>query len=120
MGRRGAEILALFYNKFIAENKPPNKAWTNSVTVPIWKGKGHVSECTNYRPIRLLCHTMKIYEKILDGRLRSITRTTPNQCGFAKGCGTIDAIHAARLLVEKYREKNKKVHMAFAGLREGV
>lgn len=52
----------------IAENKPP-KAWTTSVTMPIWKGKGDVSECTKYRPIRLLCHTMKIYERILDGRL---------------------------------------------------
>ncbi|VDO63927.1 unnamed protein product [Heligmosomoides polygyrus] len=33
-------------------------------------------------------------------------------------CGTIDAIHAARLLVEKHRERQKLVHVAFLGLEK--
>ncbi len=56
---------------------------------------------------------MKIFERVLDRRLRSLVDITPNQCGFVKGCGTTDAIHAARLLMEKHREKYKPVHMAF-------
>ncbi|XDV49320.1 hypothetical protein PO909_018594 [Leuciscus waleckii] len=77
IGRHGAESLASLFNRMIAENKPP-RAWTTSVSVPIWKGKGDVSECTNYRPISLLCHTMKIFERILDGHLQSIANTTLN------------------------------------------
>lgn len=56
---------------------------------------------------------MKIFERILDARLRQIATITANQCGFVKGSGTTDAIHAARLLVEKHRETKSTVHMAF-------
>jgi hypothetical protein len=45
-------------------------------------------------------------------------KLTPNQCGFVKGCGTTDAIHAARLLVERHREKNRPLHMAFLDLEK--
>lgn len=61
---------------------------------------------------------MKIFERILDARLRNIVSITPNQCGFVKGCGTMDAIHAARLLMERHGEKRKKIHMAFPGLKK--
>ncbi|VDP52540.1 unnamed protein product [Heligmosomoides polygyrus] len=30
-----------------------------------------------------------------------------NQCGFVAGCCTVDAIHAACLLIEKHREKQR-------------
>lgn len=86
--------------------------------MPIWKGKGDVSECKNYRPIRLLCHAMKIFERVLDNRLRSIINISPNQCGFIKGSGTTDAIHAARLLMEEHREKNKPIRMVFLDLEK--
>lgn len=61
---------------------------------------------------------MKIFERILDARLRQISTITANQCGFVKGSGTTDAIHAARLLVEKHREKKLTVHMAFLDLEK--
>jgi len=35
-----------------------------------------------------------------------------------KGCGTIGAIHAARLLLEKYCEKRKSLHVAFLDLEK--
>uniref|UniRef100_A0A914X4N9 Reverse transcriptase domain-containing protein n=1 Tax=Plectus sambesii TaxID=2011161 RepID=A0A914X4N9_9BILA len=117
LGRQGATILAALFNRIIEEGAAPS-AWTTSTTVPIWKGKGDVTECSNYRPIRLLCHAMKIFERIIDARLRKIISITPNQCGFVKGSGTTDAIHAARLLLEKHREKTKPVHMAFLDLEK--
>ena len=36
----------------------------------IFKEKGDVQECGNYRGIKLLSHTMKVWEKALDERLR--------------------------------------------------
>uniref|UniRef100_A0A8L8KT92 Reverse transcriptase domain-containing protein n=1 Tax=Heligmosomoides polygyrus TaxID=6339 RepID=A0A8L8KT92_HELPZ len=41
-----------------------------------------------------------------------------NQCGFVAGCGTVDAIQAARLLIEKHREKQRLVHIAFLDLEK--
>ncbi|VDP07609.1 unnamed protein product [Heligmosomoides polygyrus] len=38
--------------------------------------------------------------------------------GFVSGCGTIDAIHVARLLLEKHCEKQKPVHVAFLDMEK--
>lgn len=117
LGRQGAEFLTDLFNRIVTEDAVP-PIWLTSITVPIWKGKGDIMECSNYRPIRLLCHTMKIFERILDNRLRQIITITPNQCGFVKGRGTTDAMHAARLLLEKHRERNTTIHMAFLDLEK--
>ncbi|VDP05282.1 unnamed protein product [Heligmosomoides polygyrus] len=61
---------------------------------------------------------MKIFERIFDRRIREIGKLFDNQCEFVSGCGTTDAIHAARLLVEKHREKQRPVHIAFLDSRE--
>ncbi|VDP01813.1 unnamed protein product [Heligmosomoides polygyrus] len=56
---------------------------------------------------------MKTFERIVDGRIRDIVQLFSNQCGFVAGGGTVDAIHSARLLLEKHREKQKPLHIAF-------
>jgi len=94
------------------------KSWAESTTVPIWKGKGDIADCSTYRPIRLMSHTLKIFERVIDRRLREIVKISENQCGFVKGAGTTDAIHAARLVLEKHREKNNPVHVAFLDLEK--
>ncbi|VDO94808.1 unnamed protein product, partial [Heligmosomoides polygyrus] len=112
-----AEWLAKFFNQVVAEKKVP-ECWRQSTTIPIWKKKGSPADCSNYRPIRLLSHSMKIFERIVDGRIRDIVQLSSNQCGFVAGCGTVDAIHAARLLIEKHREKQRPVHIAFLDLEK--
>ena len=47
--------------------------WTSAVTVPLYKGKGERTECTNYRGITLLSVVEKIYAGILVGRVRRET-----------------------------------------------
>uniref|UniRef100_W5LYV5 Reverse transcriptase domain-containing protein n=1 Tax=Lepisosteus oculatus TaxID=7918 RepID=W5LYV5_LEPOC len=116
-GAQGAECLTDLFNKII-KKKAPLETWETSTTVPIWKGKGDVNDCSNYSPIRLLCHTMKIFECVLDAQLRTIVDISPNQCGFVRNCGTTDAIHAARLLMERHHEKRKTIHMAFLNLEK--
>ncbi|VDO72580.1 unnamed protein product [Heligmosomoides polygyrus] len=112
-----AEWLAKFFNQVVKEKKLP-ECWHNSTTIPIWKKKGSTADCSNYRPIRLLSHSMKIFERILDSRIRKIVKLSDNQCGFVAGCGTIAAIHAARLLVGKLLEKQEPVHIAFLDLEK--
>ncbi|KAK6746049.1 hypothetical protein RB195_012270 [Necator americanus] len=117
LGDRGSMWLATLFNKIVAEGRTPD-VWQTSVTVPVWKGKGDIADCTSYRPIRLLCHTMKVFERVLEARLRKIVSVSLNQCGFVKDCSTIDAIHAVRILLEKHREKNRSVHLAFLDLEK--
>uniref|UniRef100_A0A914VIK5 Reverse transcriptase domain-containing protein n=1 Tax=Plectus sambesii TaxID=2011161 RepID=A0A914VIK5_9BILA len=61
---------------------------------------------------------MKIFERIIDSRIRTIVQLSVNQCGFVKRCGTIGAIHAARLLFERHQEKAKQLHTAFLDLEK--
>ncbi|VDP04383.1 unnamed protein product [Heligmosomoides polygyrus] len=111
-----AEWLTKFFYKVVTEKKVPG-SWQESTTIPIWKQKGSPVDGTNYRPIRLLSHSMKIFERIVDGRIRDIVQLSTNQSGFVAGSGTIDAIHAASVPVERNREKQKPLHLAFLDLR---
>uniref|UniRef100_A0A7I4YN09 Reverse transcriptase domain-containing protein n=1 Tax=Haemonchus contortus TaxID=6289 RepID=A0A7I4YN09_HAECO len=104
-----------FFNQVVAEKKVP-ESWQQ--TIPIWKKKGSPGDCARYRPIRLLSHSMKIFERIVDSRIRDIVELTTNQSGFVSGCSTIDATHATRLLLEKHREKRRPVHLAFLDLEK--
>ena len=45
--------------------------WRTSILTPLYKGKGNVTECNNYRGIKLMCHGnigMKLYERLTSGR----------------------------------------------------
>ena len=43
----------------------------------------------SYRGIKLLEHALKLYEKILDGRLREVVDIDQMQDGFMPGRGTV-------------------------------
>ena len=54
-----------------------------------------------------MSHTMKIWERIIDRRLREETTIGDEQFGFMPGRGMTDAIFAVRQLTEKHRENRK-------------
>ena len=63
--------------------------------------------CGNYRGIKLMSHTMKVWEKVIDRMLREDTTMGDEQFGIMPGKGTTDAICAARRMIEKHRERQK-------------
>ncbi len=83
----------------------------DSVIIPIYKEKGDIQDCGNYRGIKPMSHTMKIWERIIDRRLREETTIGVEQFGFMPGRGTTDAIFAVRQLMEKHREKQKELRL---------
>ena len=92
--------------------------WRNSILVPIYKNKGDVQDCGNYRGIKLMSHTMKIWERVMDGRLRDMIEIGDEQFGFMPGRSTTDAIFALRQLMEKYREGQLNLHCVFIDLEK--
>ena len=78
--------------------------WRDRVIIPIYKQKGDIQDCRNYRGIKLMSHTMNIWERVIDIRLREETTIGDEQFGFMPGRGTTDAICAVRQLMEKHRE----------------
>ncbi|XP_013169614.1 PREDICTED: uncharacterized protein LOC106119245, partial [Papilio xuthus] len=61
--------LTLFFNKLLQEEVIPDE-WCARSLVPIFKNKGDVQICNNYRGIKLMSHSMKAWERVVDGRIR--------------------------------------------------
>jgi hypothetical protein len=77
-----------------------------------------VQSCTNYRGIKLMSHTMKLWERIIEHRLRGVTNITKNQFGFIPERSTMDAIFLIRQLMERCRQQKKNLHMVFIDLKK--
>ena len=74
--------------------------WRKSRMVPIYKGKGDILECNNYRGITLMCHSMKLWERLMAARLRQITSIDNTQYGCRPGKSTTEPIFILRILQE--------------------
>jgi hypothetical protein len=92
--------------------------WRRSILVPIFKNKGGVQSCTNYQGIKLMGHTMKLWEMIIEHRLRGVTNVTENQFDFMPGRSTMEAIFLIRQLIEKCRKQKKDLHIVFIDLEK--
>ncbi|GKE39342.1 retrovirus-related pol polyprotein LINE-1 [Tanacetum coccineum] len=95
-----------------------SEEWRLGEVAPIFKNKGDAQVCSNYRGIKLLGHTMKLWERVIERRLRRETSVFENQFGFMPGRSAVDAIHLIRSLMEKYRKRQRDMHMAFLDLEK--
>ncbi|KAF3652402.1 putative OPA3-like protein-like [Capsicum annuum] len=58
----------LFNNIF--KSAKMSEAWRWSTMISVYKNKGDIQSCNNYRGIKLLSHTTKIWERVVERRLR--------------------------------------------------
>ena len=61
---------------------------------------------------------MKIWERIIEARLRDRVEISKQQYGFMPGKETTDAMFALRMLMEKYREGQRELHCVFVNLEK--
>ena len=117
LGNKGVEFLVNFFNKLLRGEKMPDE-WRRSVVVPLYKGKGDIKECGNYRGIKLMSHTMKLWERIIEARIRKEVTIAEQQFGFMPERSITDAIFCLKMLLEKWNEGQKAVHCAFIDLEK--
>ncbi|XP_070041242.1 uncharacterized protein [Nicotiana tomentosiformis] len=62
VGRAGLEWLTGLFNVILRMKRIPDE-WRWSTMILIYKNKGDIQNCNNYRGIKLLSHTMKVWER---------------------------------------------------------
>ena len=65
LGESALKFLTKLYNRTMESERMPEE-WRDSVLIPIFKNKGDVQSCSNYRGIKLISHTMKLWERIVE------------------------------------------------------
>lgn len=116
MGKDGEELLRDIINQAWKSGEVPAD-WKIAIIVPIHK-KGDIKDCNNYRGISLLSVVSKLYERILESRLRDIIepKLEQEQAGFRPGYSTQDHIFTIRQISEKLLERNRDMYVCFIDL----
>ena len=117
IGEMGIKFSNRLFNRLLMGERMPEE-WRRSVLIPIYKNKWDAQFCGNYRGIKLKSHTMKVWERIIETRLRDRVEISKQQYGFMSGKGTIDAMFALRMLMEKYRKGQRELHCVFVDLEK--
>ena len=100
LGEFGVIWLTKLFNKIVA-TKSILDDWRKSILVPIYKNNGDTQNCANYRRIKLMSHTMKLWKRVIKNRIRAETLVANNQFGIMPGRSTMEAIYLLRRLMER-------------------
>ena len=63
-------------------------------------------------------HTMKLWERVIEHRLRQNVTISENPFEFMPGRSTTEAIHLLRQLIERLRERKRNLHMVLLDLEK--
>lgn len=101
------------FNEFLTTESLPNE-WFETNIILIFK-KGRKDKIENYRPISLISHLYKLFIKIILNRIDDVLEENQSieQSGFRKGFSTSDNLVVINQLIEKFKEFNKPLHIAF-------
>jgi len=117
LGEQRLEWLTELFNIIFRTAKMP-KEWRSSTVIPLYKNKGDIQDCNNFRGIKLLRHTTKLWERVIERRLQKDGSISKNQFDFMPGRSTIETIYLLRRLMGLYRDRKVDLHMVFIDLKK--
>ena len=111
MGKMGIKFLTRLFNRLLMGERMPEE-WRRNALISIYKNKGDAQCCGNYRGIKLMSHTMKVWERIIEARLRDRVEISKQQYGFMP-C-------FSKNVDGKVQGRSKKTKLCICGPREGL
>jgi len=115
LGEEGLKWLAELFNIIFRTVEMPSE-WRFSTIILLYKNKGDIQDCNNYRGIKLLIHNMKLWKRVIERRLRKNISISENKYGFIPSKSTTEAIYLIRSLMKLYRDRKVDLHTVFIDL----
>ncbi|KAI5734098.1 hypothetical protein M8J77_002409 [Diaphorina citri] len=114
----GKHWLYILFKRIWDEKQIPSE-WREGIIIPLHK-KGDRKKCSNYRGITLTSQVAKLFERIIERKIRPLIEPllAEEQYGFRSGRSTIDLVFAIRQLMEKYFEYNKALWLGFLDIKK--
>lgn len=76
------------FNK-IMRSKQSSNEWRRNTSVPVYKNKWGIQNCANYKETKIMNHAIKLWERVIERRLRKETKVTENQFDFVPESSTM-------------------------------
>jgi len=92
--------------------------WRQGIIIPLYKGKGSRSKCSNYRGITLLSAAGKVFAHLLLARIKPtlLSHRRMQQSGFTPGCSTCDRILTLCNIVQRRQTYGRSTYVAYVDL----
>ena len=91
--------------------------WKQLLIAPVYK-KGSPIDPDNYRPIALLSNIFKLYERVIDVRIRAVISFQLEQCGFQPGFGTPQQLLRMTILHKSVKAAGQELRIALIDLEK--
>ena len=109
-------VYVKLFNKILDTGDFPSE-WMVGVVVPLYKNKGDINDCNNYRGITLLSCVGKLFTSVLNERLKEFSDfhniIGESQAGFRHEYSTLDHIFVLKNVIDLFKWKNKKLFCLF-------
>ena len=105
--------LQLLYNAMIQHGMIVKDFCRGTITPIVKDSQGDVSSCTNYRGITLCGLFSKLFEMILDEKIKPFIRSDWLQFEFKKKTSTSHAIHTLKSTVDYFNKRKSDVFVSF-------
>lgn len=112
------EVAKIIHEIWDTETGPAS--WSTVDIIPVYKGKGDVTQCDSYRPISLIDMISKAFGTLIRARVEKLVDPKLHECqaGFRKGRSCQDMIFTLRMLRGYANEYRVPMHACFVDLKK--
>ncbi len=104
-------------NNLHREEQIPD-SWRIGHIKRLYKGKGVKGKCSNERGITLASNFGKLYERIINERVKNIVEITDAQAGGIEGNATVDHLITLKQMVASIRNEKKTAYVIFLDVQK--
>ena len=116
-GRELTKALSQTFNK-IFENETIPISWNKSNTINIDKGKPDKELLETKRSISLTNNICKIFEKVINNRIKSALSFTEAQAGAREGRSSVDQLFILKSVIQQRKFQRKQTYIALIDIEK--